>query len=108
MKKVRSLLNLDLSLFRAAICGGVRAGADLPESPRRCPESCRSGGEYRDHAYNVLAAVVIICTAIGLAWATCCCGGRGLSVWFSACYSLPSLRGQNDNRTERGSVDKAL
>ena len=65
MKKVRSLLNLDLSLFRAAICGGVRAGADLPESPRRCPESCRSGGEYRDHAYNVLAAVVIICTAIG-------------------------------------------
>ena len=21
----------------------------LPESPRRCPESCRSGGEYQDH-----------------------------------------------------------
>jgi len=44
----------------------------------------------------------------GRAWEICCCWGRGLSMRFSACYSCPSSRGRDDNRTGRGPVDKAL
>jgi hypothetical protein len=60
-------------------------------------------------SYNVLAAVVIFRTATGsdlgglLSW-----GAGELSIQFSACYSCPPSRGRDDNRTERGSVDRAL
>jgi len=51
----------------------------------------RSGGEYRDHAYNVPATVVINYLAEqGLARVACYCGERELSMRFSSCYSLYS------------------
>ena len=37
----------------------------LPESPRRCPESCWSGGEYQDHVLQRAGAVVIFLAATG-------------------------------------------
>ena len=68
MKKVRSSLNLDLdlSLPRAGAPVGMFSLGWLPESPRRCLESCRSGSEYRITSYHVLEVVIIFWTATGL------------------------------------------
>ena len=43
----------------------------------------------------------------GQVLAACCCGERGLSIRFSACYFCPPLRKLDDNRTERA-VDTAV
>ena len=44
----------------------------------------------------------------GRSWAACYRGEQGLFIQFSACYSCPSSRGRDNNRTERGLADRAL
>ena len=112
MKKVRSSLNLDLdlSLSRAGAPAGVFA---LGLACLKARDDIRSPAGLAVSigiiSYTVLAAVLSLSgLQQSLAWAACCCRKRGLSIRFSACYCWESLQERNDNRTERGSVERAL
>jgi len=67
MKKVRSSLNLDLdlSLPRAGAPIGMFALGLACLKARDDVQSCRSGGEYRDHVLQRAGAVVIFLAATG-------------------------------------------
>jgi hypothetical protein len=70
MKKVRSSLNLDLdlSLPRAGAPIGLFALGLACLKARDDVQSCRSGGEYRDHVLQRAGAVVIFLAQQGRIW----------------------------------------
>ena len=111
MKKVRSSLNLDLDLFLA------RAGA--PVGVFALGRTCLAAREdglrpaclavrIEGHLTSCWQLWLPSGLQLGRAWEACCCGGVGIVHSVFGVLFLPVSWNKNNNRTERGLVDRAL